>query len=216
MTVASPAARCAVLLGLASGLGACAAGDRVALPAPPLIERPTFTVGDRWVFTGARGRSEITYQGRRGEALVFRVVLQPPNAAPAQSEALYSKDLALVRQGRIENRPDDGELRFPLGVGRSWRHQFVRAVGERGAPAREEQVVVEAKVAAYERVRVPAGELDAFRIESTITYPTSWFKATYWYAPSVKAVIRHHAETPLGRTGLNIDRAELAEYEAAR
>jgi len=217
MTLTARAAtRHAAVLAIAGALYACATSDRVALPSPPPVERPAFAVGDRWVFTGPSGRSEMTYQGRRGETLVFRVVFQPTSGTPARGETLYSAELSHVKEARIENRPDDGELRFPLAVGRSWRHQFVRTVSQGGAPPNEEHVSVEAKVAAYERIRVPAGELDAFRIESVVTSPSLSQKATYWYAPAMKTVIRHRAETAAGRTGLILERAQLAEFEAAR
>ena len=215
MIATAPArTRHAAALLVAGTLGACAtgAGERVTLPAPPPVERPTFSVGERWVFTGPRGRTEVTYQGRRGELLVFRVVFQPVGGAAARGDALYSADLSHVKEAVVESRPDDGELRFPLAVGRSWRHQFTRVTIRGGMETKEDQVTVDAKVVAYERIRVPAGEFEAFRIESTITHPAFSWKATYWYAPSAKAVIKHHTEG----NALKIDRAELAEYEAAR
>jgi hypothetical protein len=208
--------RSLVLAALTTSLVACATADTVTLPVPPPLERPAFAVGDRWVFTGPSGRSEMTYQGRRGDTLVFQVVFQPTSGTPVRGETLYSAELSHVKEARVENRPDDGELRFPLAVGRSWRHQFVRTVSQGGASSKEEHVSVEAKVAAYERIRVPAGELDAFRIESIVTSPSLSQKATYWYAPAVRTVIRYRAETAAGRTGLILERAQLTEFEAAR
>ena len=208
-----------LVLSIAIAVGACA-GTPLALPPP--VDRPSFTVGERWIFTGRSGtRSEIVYQGRRGDALVFRLTGSPPEGAnrPATVELLRSIDLARITGmaqftgNAIEYRPDDGSLRFPLAVGESWRRSYVRAIAGKDPP--DDEMTVEAAVKAYERITVPAGSFDAFRIESTITSaretnPTLY--ATYWYAPAAKAVIKYHAEIS-GSLGLKIEGDELAEYE---
>ena len=206
--------RRAALVALAVALGGCAAGSSLALPSPAPVERPSLASGDRWQFVDAHGGIvTITYQGPRGETGLFERVRTTQDAPPVRSEAMLSADLALVRDRDIEYQPDDGMLRFPLAVGRSWRHQFVRVVHRGGMPDREEAMVIEATVRAYERIQVPAGMLEAFRVESVIHEPGVALNATYWYAPAVKTIVRYHARAA---SGLQMARPELKAFEAAR
>ncbi len=193
-----------------------------ALPSPPPVERPSFVVGERWLFAGKRGnRNELVYQGRRGEALVFRRTgSSSASTRPTTIEELHTDDLALITQGRVEYRPDNGALRFPLAVGKSWRHPFIRVLPRRDPP--ETEMVADVTVKAYERITVPAGALDAFRIESAERTVRDTgeppFYATYWYAPAAKTIIKYRAEmfwsTDTGPGGLNVEGAELAQYES--
>ena len=207
--------RPAALVALAAAvLGGCATSTSLALPAPVPVERPSLAAGDRWQFVDARGGIvTLIYQGARDDALLFERVRTTQDAAPVRSEAALSAELALIRDRDVEYRPDDGALRFPLAVGRSWRHQYVRVVHRGGVPDREEEMVIEATVKAYERIDVPAGMLDAFRVESVIRDATGALRATYWYAPSVKTIVRYHARAA---TGLAMARPELKAFEAAR
>ncbi len=224
---------CRLVLGIAVAIAAATACTTTEvgtlLTPPPPVDQPSLSVGDRWVFTGPSGaRSEIVYQGRRNDALVFRVTGVPPvgSRRPTTLEEVRSGDLAKITGtaqftgAAIEYRPDDGALRFPLAVGKSWRHSYVRVIRHPAPPSRpEEQMIVEATVKSYERIRVPAGSLAAFRIESTIrsaedTAPPVY--ATYWYAPAVKTVIKYQAEAFAGRVGLKIEGDALAEYEFKR
>jgi hypothetical protein len=208
---------------MAVAVSACATTDvDTPLAAPPPIDRPIFTAGDRWVFAGRSGaRREIVYQGRRNDALVFRLTGAPPAGSrrPTTVEELRSIDLARITGtaqftgAAIEYRPDDGALRFPLAVGNSWRHSYVRVIRRAVPPVPpEEEMIVEATVKAYEHITVPGGSFAAFRIESTTksvgdTAPP--LSATYWYAPAAKVVIKYQAET----RGLRIEGDALSEYE---
>jgi hypothetical protein len=185
-------------------------------------------VGDRWVFAGRSGaRREAVYQGRRNDALVFGLTGAPPEGSrrPTTVEELRSGDLAQITGtaqfsgATVEYRPDNGALRFPLAVGKSWRHSYVRVIRRAVPPTPpEEEMIIEATVKSYERITVPAGSFAAFRIESTIrsvtrdTLPPLY--ETYWYAPAVKAVIKYQGETSPGR--LRIEGDELAQYELKR
>ena len=204
----------AAILGLAAALGGCAGSSSLVLPSPAPVERPALVAGDRWQFVDARGGIvTVTYQGPRGEASVFERVRTTQDAATVRSEATFSADLALVSDRDVEYRPDDGALRFPLAVGRSWRHQYVRVVHRSGVPNREEEMVIEATVRAYERIQVPAGMLEAFRVESVLHEPGVALNATYWYAPAVKTIVRYYARAA---SGLQMARPELNVFEAAR
>jgi len=67
------------------------------------------------------------------------------------------------------------------------------------------RAVVEVVVAAHEKVRVPAGEFDAFRLASTETLSgtspigsqyAGEVTRTYWYAPSARAIVKSITRHP--------------------
>jgi hypothetical protein len=230
LMVARRAHRLALRIAITVAASACATTDvGTPLAPPPPVDQPSLSTGDRWDFTGRSGaRSEIVYQGRRNDALVFRLSGGPPEGSrrPATVEELRSDDLAKITGtaqftgAAIEYRPDDGALRFPLAVGKSWRHSYVRVIRDAVLPIRpEEPMIVEVTVKSYERITVPAGSFAAFRIESTTTSADGTappFYATYWYAPAAKTVIKYQAETTAGRLGLRMEGDALAEYEFKR
>jgi hypothetical protein len=190
------------------------------LPAPPPVDRPALVVGDRWSFRGTSGgRVDETFRGRRDHALVFhRVNYAPGSATPAvQYDRLLTDDLALISGGGTQNRPDDGALRFPLAVGKSWQHRYVRVV-QRPQP-REIEVVLNAQVKTYERISLAGVAFDAFRIESvseTAGADVPPLRATYWYAPAAKAIVKYDAEYSTGSPGLSTEATigfELVNHE---
>ena len=93
-------------------------------------------------------------------------------------------------------------LRFPLSVGRRWTYTTDWLYKEKNSRGTS---VVDVTVAPYEKVRVPAGELEAFRLEAKsrmtgLSGIGSRIDAegtvTYWYAPSAKAVVKSIARNP--------------------
>jgi hypothetical protein len=88
--------------------------------------------------------------------------------------------------------PSNGYLSFPMTVGKSWDFHHVRRFTSGTL-----DVSGHAKVVAFERVQVPAGSFDAYKIESRGTNAkqlerlySAPFTATYWYAPNVKKIIK--------------------------
>ena len=89
-----------------------------------------------------------------------------------------------------------GALRFPLEVGKRWRYEsewLFKAKGSKGTMS------VEVVVVGHEKVSVPAGEFDAFKLVATrrmrgVAGIGSTIDAesgtTYWYAPSVRAIVK--------------------------
>ena len=193
----SGALRVTALAALLATTG-CASSVGTPLPSPPPAERPGLVVGDRWVLSGPSGaRIEDTYAGPRGEALLFRRVnfAKGSTTVASQYDRLLTADLALIGGGGTENRPDDGALRFPLEVGKSWQHRYVRVLQRR--TQQQHEVVVDAQVQSYERIVLPGGPFDAFRIESVSKSSTANVPpvaATYWYAPAAKAIVKYQAE----------------------
>jgi hypothetical protein len=221
-----PAWRLVVLLLALTTAGACArATSRVSavgtpLPAPASVDRPMLVVGDHWSFRSASGaRVDDTFRGRRDHALLFhRVNYAPGSTTPAvQYDRLLSDDLAVISGGGTQNRPDDGLLRFPLAVGKAWQHRYVRVV-QRPQP-REVEIVLNAAVKSYELISLAGVAFEAFRIESvseTSGADVPPLRATYWYAPAAKAVVKYDAEYSTVGPALATDATigfELVDHE---
>ncbi len=111
------------------------------------------------------------------------------------SKELDAPPIASVVLGRTGWR---GELlKFPVRVGVTWSDQF--QFQPRGVPMRWEQGRYE--VQAWEKIKTPRGEFDAFKITMTMTVPsgpkgkgTSSRITTYYYVPEVKAIVSFHEE----------------------
>ena len=88
-------------------------------------------------------------------------------------------------------------LRFPLRVGLTWSDRV--KFQPPGTQMRWEEGRYE--VQAWEKIKTPKGEFDAFKIVMTMSVPKGtkpWVPAevrtrTYYYAPDVKAIASYHA-----------------------
>ena len=106
-------------------------------------------------------------------------------------------------------------LDFPLEVGKRWRYANDWVFVPKGSKG---SVDVEVTVLGYEKVSVPAGEFDAFKLASTErlagTSPISSQYAgeitrTYWYAPSARAIVKMVSRNPY----LGPSTVELVSFE---
>ena len=176
------------------------------MDAPPLME-----VGDKWT-------ARFHNKGDKREPYLFTNEVkavdstsawicsetQEPNAQ--RPRALWRYDLKRAdflerfefdpaapngAGNRLLNRqPNDDNLRFPLSVGKKYS---VKSHWDNG----EGYTELKAEVQAFEKVKVEAGEFDAYRIK----YEGWWTRtkngnfsgraeSTQWYAPTVKRLIK--------------------------
>jgi hypothetical protein len=117
--------------------------------------------------------------GIRGE--LFKEIDAPPIASVVLGKSGWRGEL----------------LKFPVRVGVTWSDQF--QFQPRGLPMRWEQGRYE--VQAWEKIKTPRGEFDAFKITMTMTVPTgpkskgsSNRITTYHFAPEVKAIVSFQEE----------------------
>jgi hypothetical protein len=174
-------------------------------------ERPAIRVGDRWEF--------VEY---------YEVASTKPNRAwvitsvtPARIEGTENGEpLQLTPEMTVLDSPTRTEsnpraLQFPLDVGKQWRYAsdwLFKPKGSRGS------VKVEVSVVGHEKVTVPAGSFDAFKLVSKAqvggTSPiNSQYDAvittTYWYAPAARVIVKSMTHNPyLGRSTV-----ELVDYQ---
>lgn len=154
-------------------------------------ERPIWKVGYKWAFHSVAG-------------------LPPTESDWTREVSDASKDgKFVVRTGTGQLLTFDGETNsldargpsyswkrfdFPLTVGKKWTHNR-----EIGSPPDNGHETATWEVKAYEKVTVPAGTFDCFRIEGVVwqTQPSSIYtprqghqEATNWYCPEVKWVAK--------------------------
>jgi hypothetical protein len=100
-------------------------------------------------------------------------------------------------------------LDFPLFFGKEWSN-MLKAAPHKGV-SREKDFLEEYVVAAYEDVKVAAGTFKAFRIEyqnKETGRMVQTARATFWYSPEVKAIVKRTAEK-----GFAIPGMELISYK---
>lgn len=113
---------------------------------------------------------------------------------PAPMEGLYGTDWATFKSGSSGSvlEPGSKVLEHPMEVGKSWEASY-QLLTPNGAKSR---LKMESTVAAREKIGTPAGEFDAFRIDSKgYISGLSWqggfgILQKVWYAPAIDRVVR--------------------------
>jgi len=179
------------------------------LAAPALAqkaERPAVKAGDRWRFETRIDGAAVKWLAR--EWVVTSVT-------PLEIDGTENgKPLALTPNLNIIQSPsrtdtDRRLLNFPLQIGKRWRFSDEYTVTSIDVPSRSDYRV---GVAGYEKVSVPAGDFDAFKLLAKGRWKAGGLSGqttlTYWYAPAARAIVKTEANDTVwgSRT------SELAEY----
>ena len=177
-------------------------------------ERPDVKVGDRWQF------------------VVYYTV---PSTTPSRTWLITSfsetsiegtedgEPLKLTRELNVIDSPRQREsnprlLSFPLTIGKRWQYESDWLFKPKGSNG---HVAVDVSVIAYESVKVPAGEFEAFKLTSkerlSGTSPIGSrydgeTSRTYWYAPAARAIVKSISHNPY----LGPSTVELVSFELAR
>lgn len=173
-----------------------------------VADRPAVREGDRWSFVEyyavpqtVPNRNWVITSVKEGE------ILGTENGEPLRMGA----DTNVFESPR--NRMSNPRyLDFPLSVGKRWSFDSDWHFKPKGSSGR---IAAEVVVAAYEKVRVVAGEFDAFRLEASermagnspigSVYDGTMVKRTYWYAPAARAIVRWESHNPyLGRSTVEL------------
>lgn len=193
----SPHARPPVdLESLPSGGGLVSVDQRRPVGAR-LVQRPTWSAGDRFTF-------------RRGNLLDVNLRVEFVDEAryglldeDTGGLLLVDRDLGLLGEGTLEAGevwnderfdvrllPVDPAYAWPLWEGKRWVGQFVR-VQANGSMV---PLVAEYHAQAWERLQTPLGEFDTLRIERTVRVAQEGQyverTALVWYAPEVGQAVR--------------------------
>ena len=177
-------------------------GVGLALLAGPALaqktDRPEVKVGDRWQFV--RYYSEASTKPNLTWAI--NSVTETEISGTENGEPLrMTPDLGVIDSPeRKQSNPK--ALSFPLEVGKRWRYATDWLFKPKGSVG---SIVVDVEVAAHERIVVPAGEFEAFKLVSKAwvsgTSPiNSQFDAmittTYWYAAAPRAIVKSVTHNP--------------------
>ena len=188
--------------GSAIGLISSAIVVSLAILAGPALaqkaDRPEVKVGDEWQFM-----SYIVVPIQKPN-LVWVITSVTPAGIAGTSNG---KPLTLTPDLNVIESParkfsDRRNLSFPLEIGKSWTYSNHTEFKDTGGATQADAGVT---VAAYEKVTVPAGQFDAFRIEakgkfgqqSAAGAGASEFTETTWYAPSARAVVKQVWRDPV-------------------
>ena len=106
---------------------------------------------------------------------------------------VWTPELNVVESSTAVISGEARGLSFPLEIGKKWDYKYSFANKLNPTKGRWQ---LEANVAAYEKVKVPAGEFDAFKIE----YKGFWnndtsrqngrLMLTNWFAPATRSVVK--------------------------
>jgi hypothetical protein len=183
----------AIFFAVTSTLGNPAAGQN---QAPTLDRPPARTVGDTFTFEWHYQNVVRTYIGQKNGLNCY----SDKPADGRQSEECFTSDDNLVRRvgtwEPAEYTPSSGELSFPLFVGKQWirsctrldaaLHEYLHEVppAARALTGR----TITARVVSFEKVTVPAGAFDAFKILETLSLwgnSAGVYDITEYYSPKL-------------------------------
>lgn len=166
-------------------------------PAPAPADKPVIKVGQVAVYRFEMRHDRKEFEDRQtvtaidGDLVKIRSV-NPQDRTERDAITTTEWNQVLSSTSGIRMEPHAGMLNFPLSVGKSWSSLYQTTVPS-GAKLRAEMQV---KVESWEKVKVPAGEFDAFRLRGTgwnngVSFTGSLrMEQTLWYAPSIGRMVR--------------------------
>jgi hypothetical protein len=171
------------------GVLLAAAGICAAQTGP----QPQLKPGDRWDFVVWYATPSATPNRR----WVVKSVTSTLVTAEEDGQPLLLSPQLNPIESPIVKQSNSQMLRFPLQVGQRWDYVNDVVFKDNGSTGR---VHNSAAVVAYERVRVPAGEFDAFKLEASGRVQgkskggpgiiDGESRSTYWYAPAARAIVK--------------------------
>ena len=170
---------------------------------------PEVKVGDHWKLEQRDARTGI-----KESEFVRRITAVSPDLIEGTENDATLKmrpDLNPIESSINIAGGDPKFLNFPLEVGKKWSFKYTFANKTNSGKGR---VQLDAEVVAYEKITVPAGTFDAFRIENRgfwnndASRNNGRTKMVYWYAPVAKSVVRTEYED-----GYNNWIRELVEFQ---
>jgi len=182
----------------------------LALLADPALaqkaERPAVKAGDRWRFETKIDGAAVKWLDRQWT--VTSVTLMEIDGTENGKPLRLTPNLNIV-ESPTRTDSDLRLLSFPLEVGKRWRFSDEYVVASVDVPGRGEFRVA---VVGYGKVRVPAGEFDAFELQAQSRWVTGGLHGestwTYWYAPAARAIVK----TEVSDTIWGTSSYELTEF----
>lgn len=166
------------------------------------VPLPDVHVGDKWTFRtldGFTNEVQVEATSQIVEITDREIVVQVHNLTKDKRALRYfDREWNAVDNDDGKYDPYYPEFRFPMTGGTHWEQKFTYLPATGGASAG----FVKATVAGPEKVDVPAGTFDAYRIErdqesraSNESAAVSKIHMTTWYAPSVRHFVKREWTT---------------------
>ena len=186
--------------------------------AAPAAVRPQISVWESWDYSFHDSRNSrtdcsyaLTVTAVTGDTI--SVDMQNPrhcNIGALAESTVYDKDFNLMYAGMTAYRTNA----FPLAVGKTWNQQFAYNT-EANTPVHND---VTAKVVATEKVTVPAGIFDAYKVVVERKYQSQYVSGTItetrWYAPQAKNYVRRISVDSASASNSQV--SELTNYRHMR
>lgn len=172
-----------------------AAGVANTQPVSPRAEAPNIKVGDRWKTEQKDRRTGV--KELETARSITAVVASQLEGLENDGKLLMTSELALIESPTVVITGDAKVLNFPLEVGKKWDYQYSLRNKVTGVSSR---LQLESSVIGYEKVKVPAGEFDAFRIQAKgfwnndSTGRNGRLQTTHWYAPAARSIVKTEYE----------------------
>lgn len=194
------------------------AQEPASTPGTPTANAPIYKIGDTW--TMLWGKTD-TYPGVKGVQTVVSVTENQTTLSVSTNggtpfEEDFNNQGDITSKGSMTFEPSFGQLSFPMMVGKSWDSRLIQRT-----TSGTYDMSQRAEVVAFERVEVTAGSFDAYKIVlhgvSAIHLGGASvrpFRATYWYAPLAKRIVKSVTEWNVYQNG-KVETAELAAFSLA-
>ena len=173
-----------------------AIGVAVAQTPPPRAEAPELKVGDRWK-TELRDRRTKVKESER-ERSVSAISATQIDGLENGEKYTTTPGLSTLESSTIVITAGElKSLNFPLEIGKKWDFKYKMKSKISGVPSSWQ---FDASVVAFEKVKVPAGEFDAYKIQARGFWKneSNGFSGratlTEWYAPSARNVVKTEFE----------------------
>lgn len=152
------------------------------------VERPVFQVGDQWKVETRDGWTKLPIS--QTDRVITSVTDGRIEASENGEQAIYTRDMNPVETPQNRFEPPGKALQFPFSAGSEWSYEGTTLIKAQGITGRSQYNV---KVVGQEKVTVPSGTYDAYKLVMTGFFSTRTstnFTRNYWYAPSARSIVK--------------------------
>lgn len=167
-------------------------GTTLAQQTSVRAELPTVKVGDRWRYEQNDRRTNV--KEAEFDRQVTSVTDSQIEGVENGSKLVMTHELNIVESSAVLLISGESkELSFPLALGSKWAYKFNYS---NKVNANKGRWQLDAAVIGYEKVKVPAGEFDAFKIEHTGFWNNDSsgrngrMKRTIWFSPATRSIVK--------------------------
>lgn len=162
-----------------------------AAKSAEVAEAPSWRVGDQWKY---HETTDVPRSERKWGRTITAVSPTGGYTAIRGDGVAVEFDAAGNEVGKRGPERTDERRKFPMSVGSKWTYERLGSMmwGKMGP----QEVLVHAtwEVKAFEKIAVPAGDFDCFRVSGVTWWASGTLggqtTTTYWYCPSIRGVAK--------------------------